>query len=295
LTLKMNREADPTRTKTLRNAFVADMNKRFLHLRGLVRKALDERDVFALKVNEQLPARHAFDFPRSKRKVEEFMAWLDTMVDRGIFDLPQGMPRTSVSEVEWANTYIDTAYKQGLRRGNSELRKAGYPVLEMTDEMIQYAFNQPIHADRVGLIYTRVYSNLKGITAEMDTQISRILAEGLASGENPRKMADTITKQIYGIQKKRARTLAQTEVIRAHHHATMGLYEEAEVEGVALMAEWSTAGDDRVCALCDSLSMAGPYTLEEAWGMVPAHPLCRCCVLPLTLGDVELALESVGE
>ena len=36
-----------------------------------------------------------------------------------------------------------------------------------------------------------------------------------------------------------------------------------------------TAGDDRVCDVCDGISENGPYTINEARGLIPAHPNCR--------------------
>jgi hypothetical protein len=37
-----------------------------------------------------------------------------------------------------------------------------------------------------------------------------------------------------------------------------------------------TAGDDRVCDVCDGISSDGPYTINTARGLIPAHPNCRC-------------------
>ena len=37
-----------------------------------------------------------------------------------------------------------------------------------------------------------------------------------------------------------------------------------------------TAGDDRVCDVCDGISEGGPYTISKARSLIPAHPNCRC-------------------
>lgn len=98
-----------------------------------------------------------------------------------------------------------------------------------------------------GLLYTRTFNELKGITEAMDQQISRVLSEGMAQGLGPAKIARNITDRVDKIGITRARTMARTEVIRAHHVATINTYREAQVEGVRVKAEWSTAGDMRVC------------------------------------------------
>ena len=41
-----------------------------------------------------------------------------------------------------------------------------------------------------------------------------------------------------------------------------------------------TVGDDKVCAICESYEGVA-YTLEEARALIPAHPNCRCSVVPL--------------
>ena len=41
-----------------------------------------------------------------------------------------------------------------------------------------------------------------------------------------------------------------------------------------------TAGDDKVCQLCEDISDEGPYDLDEAAALIPAHPNCRCAFVP---------------
>ena len=46
------------------------------------------------------------------------------------------------------------------------------------------------------------------------------------------------------------------------------------------LVEVLTAGDEFVCQTCQDISDNGPYTLDEADGLIPAHPLCRCAFVP---------------
>ena len=73
--------------------------------------------------------------------------------------------------------------------------------------------------------------------------------------------------------------LARTEIIRSHSEGTLNMFELAGIEEVELQAEFLTAGDERVCPICDS--MAGKiYELKDAHGVIPVHPNCRCTWLP---------------
>jgi hypothetical protein len=40
-------------------------------------------------------------------------------------------------------------------------------------------------------------------------------------------------------------------------------------------------GDSKVCPVCEAAAADGPYTIEEARGMIPLHPNCRCVVQPM--------------
>lgn len=41
-----------------------------------------------------------------------------------------------------------------------------------------------------------------------------------------------------------------------------------------------TAGDNRVCPICEEISEGGPYTINKARSLIPAHPRCRCVFIP---------------
>jgi len=52
------------------------------------------------------------------------------------------------------------------------------------------------------------------------------------------------------------------------------------------MVNIETAGDDLVCQECEDLELDGPYTINEARSLIPAHPWCRCTFIPVE--DIEL-------
>jgi len=41
-----------------------------------------------------------------------------------------------------------------------------------------------------------------------------------------------------------------------------------------------TAGDDMVCEACQAIADGGPYDLDEARRLIPAHEDCRCVLIP---------------
>jgi SPP1 gp7 family putative phage head morphogenesis protein len=297
-------QMDPTRTLTLRKKFVADVDKRFGELKKLIVTSIVLNDCFGLKPRVTAPTPFfiqatakpgQFAFDRSSAKVEAFMAWLQEQEAAGVLQMVQKSRIGGAVEQPWTNIYIDTAYQRGIRRGRQELRNQGVDIPGFGDaqlrDPVMTAFNQPIHADRVGLIYTRTYSDLKGITGVMDTQISRVLAQGIAEGRGPRELARTINERVDAIGITRARTLARTEVIRAHHSANIQEYRNAGIEGVSVKAEWSTAGFN-VCPICSALQ-GKVFTLDEIEEMIPRHPNCVAGDSVVIAPDVIAAMQTM--
>lgn len=271
------KQIDPTRTLTLRQKFVADMARRFAELKRAIRKSIVDNDAFALKANDAAGP-GAFDFPRSADKVDAFMDWLQAELDRGVLEVTRGAQRLITGSSRWSDVYVRAAYGKGLQRAKTELQNIGTPALDVTD-----AFRQPLHADRLGLMYTRTFEDLRGITQAMGQQIRRELTAGIAAGKGPMDIADAIIDRVDAIGLSRARTLARTEVIAAHHQANINSYESAGVQGVSVIAEFTTAKDNAVCEECQALEAEQYFTLEEARSLIPVHPNCRCVAVPFVL------------
>jgi len=144
-----------------------------------------------------------------------------------------------------------------------------------------------------GVLYTRTFNDLKGITKAMDTQISRVLAEGISEGKNSREVARMLVDRVNKIGITRAKTLARTEIQRAHHHANINEYEAAGLNGVVVKAEWETGVNP--CEICAVLQ-GEVFTLQEIRGMIPVHPNCACIALPYQPGidKVKPAIPSVS-
>jgi len=277
------------------------MRVRFNKICQVIRRAIVTDDCFGLQplIMEtalKSPGRRAFDFPRSSDKIEEFMKWLHEMERSGILELETMQQIGTGIEKRWSDLYIKDSYARGIQRARWELAKAGYEVagIEATGG-IAASLAMPFHVDRLGLLYSRTFSELKGVTAAMDQQISRVLAQAVADGEGPRQIARLLVSTINGEgmgdlaltdklgrfipARARAEMIARTEVIRSFHQANVQEMMNYGVAGVYVKAEYMTAGDGRVCPRCASLQ-GKIYDLQEAMNLIPKHPRCRCVVLP---------------
>ena len=304
LTYKQVTRIDPTHTTSLRNAFARAMKRRFIELSKVIITSVNTNDCFGLRREgvhtlQMTPATpESFAFARSQQKVEAFMKWMREQVDKGILTVGEFRQIGDAVEKAWSDLYIHDSYKRGVIRARYELKKAGINVPSIEDVGgINAILMGPVHMDRLGLLFTRVYNDLKGITAAMDMQISRVLAQGIADGDGPAFLARKLISTINGTKmgdlgitdtlgrfipaQRRAEILARTEIIRAHHVAMIQEYRNWGLEGVFVQAEWRTAGDDRVCTKCSPME-GKIYTLDEIEGLIPYHPNCRCLALPFT-------------
>lgn len=274
LTLKR----DPSRTTLLRRAMMREMSKRFGALKEAIEELVVTKDVFGLVPIHVNVASKAFAFETDVNKIKSFRAWLDKQVASGV------LATDGISGKPWTGQYVESAYRKGLMRAYVDSNKVA--LLKPTDfyagsqqQFLTMAFLQPETLSKIQLVGTRAFDKLKDVTVSMSSQMSDILASGLANGLGPAQIARELAKNVDNLTRTRAWKIARTEIIYAHAEGQLDSFALLGIEEVGLMAEWSTAGDALVCEDCDA--MAGQtYKVAEAHGMIPLHPNCRCCWIP---------------
>lgn len=125
---------------------------------------------------------------------------------------------------------------------------------------------------------------VNGISNTTLNRIGTVLAEGIERGATSQSIAyDLMEEGIRNVSDDPARalTIANTEMARAVSVATVEGYKE---NGVAQM-EWLSLDP---CEACEGNSEAGPIAVGDEFPSgdtePPAHPNCRCTVLPVIPG-----------
>lgn len=281
---------DPTHTTALRARFVREMNRLFRELMRDIRLSIVDDDGFGLRQGTLLASagKRAFAFRTDERRISSFMDWLRRREAEGVLSTVT----RATGATGWTSTYIDSAYKQGIRNAITQLKRKGKAPQFVIGDPVQAAFLQPIHADRVSALYSRAFEDLKTVIEAANGQARRALADemsgflstAIAEGRSPRtvarKLASQVIKRIDKVGLTRARMIARTEIVRAHHVATISEYERAGIANVNVKAEILTAGFN-VCPICVDLAAGGPYSIDRVRGMIPAHPNCRCTTVPV--------------
>lgn len=301
---------DPTRTTMLRNAFIRDMNKRLRQLKRAIRTIVVDRDVFGLRKNtnpfaanaapfgfdsygfDQIvgisdpnyvaPTADFLDAHTPAAQVEAFQDWFNSQIESGL------LATTGDPLAPWTHQYITSAYKQAAVRTYNDIHGLSGVLGPFAGGsqagFLATSFGGPIGIKQIQLLGTRAFSQLKGVTAAMEQQMSRVLADGLAHGLGAQQIANNLNKTVSTLGKNRSMVIARTEIIHSYAEGQLDSYEALNMDGVSVMAEWSTAGDDRVCAACSSLEGV-TLKVEEARGLIPRHPNCRCAFIPANVGE----------
>ena len=280
-------KTDPSRTLMIRKRFDADMKRRFKKISKAIYELIIKNDAFGLNTNIEPfqinVEKQVWRFRTDPKKVEAFRGWLTEQVNQDILS-------TNVSGEPWLATHIESSYKKGALRGQQQVYGSLVDSQEKQkliedQQFLRASFAGSEETKRVEAIYSRAWNDLKGVTDAMGQKLSRDLALGLSQGQGAVAIARAMTKNIEGLTRTRAIVIARTEVIAAHAEGQLDSYERLGIKEVQVQAEWMTAGDNRVCPECETLEGA-TLTVEEAHGLLPRHPQCRCAWAP-KVGNVQ--------
>lgn len=257
--------------------YQAEMNRRFGRIKALIIESIVTNDCFRLTnkpsvLSTLAAAALPFEFTDNPAKVAAFMEWLRAAQDDHILEVTERVGRRVVAHSEWQNIYVRRSYEKGIVWAQHKLKEQG---IDVPEEELRAIFNKPIHADALGMLYTRNFTELNGINEAMDQKISRELIDGLAQGKNPREIARLINKNVDNVGRTRARTLARTEVNRTQNEASLNRYQDYGVEKVEIMVGAGPCPGE----VCDAI--AGVYKIEDARGLLPVHPNCTCALAPV--------------
>jgi hypothetical protein len=244
---------DPSRTLSLRQKFVAELRRRMARVKRKIHELVVEEDAFGLKRRPDLLAsilvgNRRWTFRSDPEKLREFERWLGQTIDKEVL---ADVTIDTADNGYW-RAFVEEGYRKGQGRAFSDVIRpslqANLDFFEGTrEEFLRQAFGRPVAIDKVKLLSSRVFTDLKGVSRAMETGITRELAEGLTRGENPAVIARRMADRVDAIGRHRATLIARTEIIRSHAEGQLDAFDALGVTEVGVMVEWSTAGDDRVC------------------------------------------------
>lgn len=228
-----------------------------------------------------------------------------------------GLQPNVAERAQTFNTYFRTLAEDTVRvdarRGLQNARSLG---IAMAHQYI--GDTTPVSDDKTALLTAKFADETTGVVAAVVQQVQRAVTVALLDGEKRssvilNKIRDRITK----VGVVRSALVVEDVVMLAFTAGMLDVYEAAGVEQVGVIPETrdamtydarkrstpkkktkktaprksnapkqlsfvrvQTAGDDRVCPICEDLEEGGPYSIAYARTLVPAHLRCRCVFVP---------------
>lgn len=116
----------------------------------------------------------------------------------------------------------------------------------------------------------RIWEN----TDRLREALNEGLTDSVIAGVNPNKLKERLMEE-FNVSFNRADSLVRTEMTHIQTKAAEQRYKDAGIKRVQIWAK----EDERLCDICGKLHETY-YTLGENIP-VPAHPRCRCCIVPV--------------
>ena len=135
--------------------------------------------------------------------------------------------------------------------------------------MVQQMINQIWVAD--GKSWSeRIWINNEKLRATLNEELIHIVASGKTNSELKQKLQER-----FGVSYGRADALVRTEVAHIQTQAAQQRYKDYGVQEFEVWAD----EDERRCEVCGKLHQTR-YPMGAAVP-IPAHPRCRCCIVPV--------------
>lgn len=275
------RRVDPTRTTLIQRAFADNILFRFERLSAAIKKHVGKDNAFDLTARKKLTKNELaingpYQFETDAKKQKAFLDWLQTQIDSGLLGVENGVDPTD----PFTTPYITSAYRQGLVRAYTDSHAEDLQDTDFYQKsaaaFVKDSFASGVAMDKIESLATRSFEEMKGLTSNTRTQLNRILADSMANGLGADDTARDMVDQIDDMSRPRANMIARTETIRAHAEGQLDSFERLGVQELSVEVEWLTADDDSVCEDCLDGAAESPYTIDEARGLIPFHPNCRC-------------------
>lgn len=280
-------KVDPTRTTTLRRQFEQALRARFDHILSALIHLVEVEDAFGLKLRSNNPfiGNTRWQFQSTAEQIASFEQWLLAQIN-------QQVTGQHNADKLWEK-FAQDGYARGTGRAFEDVKKLlpSSSREQLTffagtrEQFLREAFANPVGVDRLKQLAGRTLTDIKGVSQQMANRMRTILTDGLARGENPRVITRELVKELK-ITKARASRIARTEIIRAHAEGQLDAFERLGVKEVGVAVEWSTAEDDLVCPLCESLNDE-VMPISSARALIPRHPNCRCAWIPAEEKDIK--------
>lgn len=182
--------------------------------------------------------------------------------------------------------YVSVAYQRGTSQEFQNLT-AQSPAYSAEVENLRELINSEPYRDRIALVKARVFEEMKGLSATVKADMSRVLTDGIARGLNPLDIARALKTQT-GLEEYRARRIARTEITTALRRARWDESESAQERFGLKTMQLHLSALSPTTRVTHALRHAHLYTIEEVreWYSIGANSInCKCSQISVLVDD----------
>ena len=157
--------------------------------------------------------------------------------------------------------------------------RGGQDALDQTGVTIDFSLNNPAvqsWIERYAVNDVRLISNT---TRKI---LRDLIAEATLQGDTIDEISDSIMSEYVSFTPYRARRIARTETAKGYSQGSLFGYRQSNL---VKEIEWFTANDGSVCPICQGNQAKGAVLMGSDFPSgheaPPAHPNCRCTILPI--------------
>lgn len=308
---------DPTGTAALRRAMGSASETRWRRVMTAIRQAVSQ-DVLGLNPASTT----AFG---SGDRVQAFQTWIDNLMEKVVLE-----------DGAWLRPIVARSYVQAVARAQRLTRSAAAPadlddvinglhrmavvevqgVIEaVSQRLVRDAGNAILTGGKPSVVARLLTEGVQktGVTrtrAVIEVMVSKAFTHGTLDtfkaanvrsvGVLPEsvKSRGPSRDRAYFHDARRMKVSGPGSRLKgAPSESTLRRIRKARAKIEALgEVDVITAEDDLVCPECEDISLMGPYTVDEAFTLIPAHPWCRCAFVPgdeFDTGDAALFCDEV--
>lgn len=188
----------------------------------------------------------------------------------------------------FAETYVEAAVVRGTAQTFANLSQQSAAYLADRQSLQSLLISDP-YQRRMTLVYSRVFEEMKGLSADTKRNMARVLTDGIGRGLHPSIVARNLRTQV-GIETRRANTIARTEMTTALRRARWDEADEAKKDlglNIRLLHFSALSPTTRQS---HAARHAHIYTVEavRAWYATGANGInCKC-------SQVEVLVDAKG-
>ena len=182
--------------------------------------------------------------------------------------------------------YVKVAYQRGTAQEYANLANQSVTYSSAYPD-VSAVLSSTTYRTRLALVRTRVFEEMRGLTAQIKKDMARRLTEGMARGLNPLEIARTLQQETQ-LPLYRCKRIARTEICTALRTARMDEAEAASEELNLRTMQMHISALSPTTRLSHAQRHGKTYTIDEQrewWSRSPNSINCKCSTITVLVDE----------